>query len=107
MREIKFRAFSSKTNEMIAPVSIANNTATEINGDILMQFTGLLDKDGREIYEGDLIRTSGFSDGYSEPVAWRGFGFQVGNYGMSPLYPRTDYEVIGNIYENPELVKEE
>ena len=69
-------------------------------------FTGLKDCKGKEIYEGDLIRTDGFSDGLSVPVVWRECMFQMGEHGISPLYPRKDYEIVGNIYENPELLKE-
>ncbi len=69
------------------------------------EFTGLKDKTWKEIYEGDLIRTDGFSDGYSVPVVWHNCMFQMGEHGICPLYSRNDYEVIGNIWENPELLK--
>jgi len=103
MREIKFRAWHKDTLKMAYDVTpFQRDSKTEV-----MQYTGLHDKNNVEIYEGDLIRTDGFSDGLSIPVVWRDFGFQIGEHGICPLYPRKDYEVIGNIYENPELLKED
>jgi YopX protein len=81
---------------------------------ILMQFTGLKDKNGKEIYEGDIIewrskrlpsspnRKRRGSPSTRRVIKWKspskaGVGF---NIGISK-----SYEVIGNIYENPELLK--
>jgi hypothetical protein len=72
---------------------------------VLMQSTGLLDCNGKEIYEGDVIIPDG---GGASLVHWRDGAFQVGYYGDIP-YVLADYKsltVIGNIYENPELKKE-
>jgi uncharacterized phage protein (TIGR01671 family) len=81
----------------------------------LQQFTGLLDKNGVEIYEGDIII-------YTDPSGCDSFIAQVifnTDMTLSSLefglwnkngYQRLDlgeYEVIGNIYENPELLKEQ
>ena len=72
---------------------------------VLMQSTGVKDCDGKEIYEGDVVLPS---CALASLVFWENGAFQVGHYGdMS--YVSVDYEpllVIGNIYENPELVKE-
>lgn len=87
-----------------------------------MQFTGLLDKNGKEIYEGDILRIANVKEEWKhgEPpfdwrvleVVWNKCNFAFNN---SVLYmPFTDYdrqtlepyelEVIGNIYENPDLL---
>lgn len=136
MREIKFRAWDKVLQEMFIPIfsgSVGENINQKIenirNDWELMQFTGLKDKNGKEIYEGDIVRRkskydyrrgeyevkypedfSGFSlynldksrwrektDG-SEPDGWDGI---LGSQGS----PTTELEVIGNIYENPELLK--
>ena len=67
------------------------------------QFTGLNDKNGKDIYDGDIIKDIHF--GYNTKVVYIGSQFvsesNVGNVG---LFETENYEVIGNIYENPELI---
>ena len=69
----------------------------------LMQFTNLKDKNGKEIYEGDILRSPAneFFEVFWNDTAGRwvfnGFCFDVENLKF--------FEVIGNIYENPELLK--
>jgi uncharacterized phage protein (TIGR01671 family) len=82
----------------------------ETDRHILMQFTGLKDKNGKEIYEGDIVRFN-YSDeqnGYSGSQIVKFAEFEAGFY---PFCLRSrwranidDIEVIGNIYENPELL---
>lgn len=76
-----------------------------------MQFTGLHDKNGKEIYEGDIIKPDNsryackvtWSDKYASFVLTReGWAFR--HYFGEACDPE-DCEVIGNIYENPELLK--
>ena len=118
MREIKFRAWDKK-NEMW----FADNLCIGLNGKLvwilgvkdfdyskfdidLMQFTGLKDKNSKEIYEGDIIRIS--EKYFPEEVKFQEITDpELGNvigYGYEKIWELM--EVIGNIYENPELLKD-
>ena len=77
---------------------------------VLMQFTGLEDKNGIEIYEGDIVEC--FNDGLSEVLFRKGsFGTLtytsrgIDFYTFNEVYGAC--EIIGNIYENPELLEVE
>ncbi|MCO4645803.1 hypothetical protein Si021_00977 [Streptococcus infantarius subsp. infantarius] len=85
----------------------------------LMQFTGIKDKNGKEIYDGDIVKFSDCDDDvYVTPVVWDknyacfGVSFS-GKYPISFDYLEEfytelkDIEVVGNIYENPELLEGE
>lgn len=85
----------------------------------LMQFTGLKDKNDNEIFEGDIVKFPEFNgDIYITPVVWDkscacfGLSFS-GKYPISFDYLEEfytelkDIEVVGNIYENPELLEGE
>lgn len=136
-REIKFRAWD-KELEILHPVQdlqFGNNGKTHVflalGEDIcsdgfapekfdLMQYTGLKDKDGEEIYEGDIIKTE-----HSEKLAvviFKTEGYLAGafclkqtdgkirqfspdNIWMTSDEPRNWDDVIGNIYENSELLE--
>lgn len=78
---------------------------------ILMQSTGLKDKNGKEIFEGDIVKMS--KDVYSEPtyyevVRHRGGAYRLESkqHGCELWLRHTDCEVVGNIYENPELLED-
>lgn len=76
----------------------------------LMQYTGLKDKNGKEIYEGDILHFKDPHDGIIGTVEWADFGWQVTNDYFDQQFedtPPDEWEVIGNIYENPELLKKE
>ncbi len=129
MREIKFRAWDTKENKMDVPrglvvsIGLDGMVCVEMDDDggksglwehelpeyrtrfELMQYTGLKDKNGKEIYEGDVVGDSGCH----YEVEFEGGMFQLAH--STPLiewiYARKrqgiETEIIGNIYENPEL----
>lgn len=79
---------------------------------VLMQSTGLVDKNGKEIFEGDIVKMS--KDVYSEPtyyevVRHRGGAYRLESkqHGCELWLRHTDCEVVGNVYENPELLEDE
>jgi uncharacterized phage protein (TIGR01671 family) len=82
-----------------------------VNNDlVLMQSTGLTDKNGKEIFEGDVVKMA--KDFYSEPtyyevVRHRGGAYRLESeqHGYELWLRHTDCEIAGNIYENPELVE--
>jgi uncharacterized phage protein (TIGR01671 family) len=90
------------------------------NGNVnLMQFTGLLDKNGKEIYEGDLLRikslyeTGDPVDSAPNEVYFKEGSFRIAFHNgvlnsafcTGELGSNWEVEVIGNIYENPELLE--
>ena len=88
----------------------------EVYSETVGQFTGLLDKDGKEIYEGDILHTITFGfnpEEYTAIILYRNCSFQLSNgrnlfyFGQSDLTKMDDTIVIGNIYDNPDLIKEE
>lgn len=88
----------------------------EVYPETVGQFTGLLDKDGKEIYEGDILHTITFGfnpEEYTAIILYRNCSFQLSNgrnlfyFGQSDLTKMDDTIVIGNIYDNPDLIKEE
>ncbi len=119
MRVIKFRAWDKKNNRMIDgwdleylnEVFESKKDGLFVIGDDLevMQYTGAKDKNGVDIYEGDICENGDYEEdahGYNtwiEVVRWdeesTGFlGLYSNEHGMK-------CEVIGNIHENEELIK--
>jgi hypothetical protein len=106
MREIKFRAWHKDLKEMFYNCLVNGscwwNEDTHYGGehDTLMQYTGLKDCNGKEIYEGDICR----SDDIEAPIKYLLGAFW---FGAVLLLEPKEIEIIGNIYENPELLKKE
>ena len=141
-REIKFRVWDKTTNIMFEDNKYANITIeffigmVDINGikldyeneceAVLMQYTGLKDKNGKEIYDGDILKqvkkssregceSSSYDKNNFEVV------FKYGSFWLQRPYddsvyirdfPNIDefvgfecFEIVGNIYENPELLE--
>lgn len=132
-RIIKFRVWHRGKKEWVHPPGIEPNILGEIvllgefcrvpieelNDLEVLQFTGMIDSSGREVYEGDIV-----CEKMTDEIAFSGetqnmgrVFFAAGTFmidGDGPLYDRThsltpdkleDYLVIGNIFENPELLE--
>lgn len=120
MREYKFRAWDKTGPCMIGPYDIDDAiwNHKEIRQLPLTQFTGLKDKNGKEIYEGDKIDCSEY-DPNQQCVIKRFFdavvGHEKGSYYYYPegnmrqphqlLMYAYDAEVIGNVFQNKELLE--
>ncbi len=126
MREIKFRIWDIDKRKFIVNetdrlgygdtkkcmserVDFENNSV-EINADesyILSEYTGLKDMKGKEIYEGDILFET-FREEYFKVVFENGsFRAEVDEYSLDLEDYANICEVVGNIYENPELLEEE
>jgi len=113
-RKIKFRAWAWGFMDY-NPRAYRDNLNECMEDNDIMQFTGLKDKNGKDIYEGDIIEMKHafkgrYHKGVVEMIDWRWTmrNFFQGQLDIpnEPFSEGTHYiEVIGNIYENPELLK--
>lgn len=120
MREIKFRAWDRKGKRMLQRAVPGTVTYFDDNGNAeaadcdVMQYTGLKDKNGKDVFEGDIIRfTVPSGKVQTAEVVWYEDKLKfcktlVGRTKYSgltnPKRKHVNFEVIGNIYENPELL---
>ena len=116
MREIKFRAWGALGSDK-APRMISNWQSADLieyvgfdgGGSFeVMQFTGLLDKNGKEIYEGDVVLNNEFEPPYPYVVDWNlpmgWWQMYAKNIYSQRNLSENEVEVIGNIHENPEIL---
>lgn len=123
-REIKFRVWNEYSKKFY-PKDFLNKLPLDVflAGVNIQQFTGFLDEKGQEIYEGDILK---YSPDYNESQGGQivpsielvSFDFGCFFIGKTPMMDyieneahafqkeiRIDFEVIGNIYETPDLLK--
>ncbi len=104
MRTLKFRAWDKKGNAMRDDIQAFYGSFWDILKDdrwVVMQYTGLKDKNGKEIYEGDILQNISFKECIGV-MEWL-----EKDACFTRFYPLFNFEIIGNIYENPELINEE
>ncbi|CAK1240784.1 YopX family protein [Fructobacillus cardui] len=129
MREIKFRAWDKNTKEMVGVKTLDFGMGgvecavdfSDIHGEVekewdLEQFTGLHDKNGKEIYEGDIVKlhvvilSPDDKVGFIEYIPKYGYCINFGGKVIRQEYwaanDKHTIEVIGNIHENPEQLEE-
>nr|DAQ58908.1 MAG TPA: YopX protein [Caudoviricetes sp.] len=131
LREIKFRGKSADNGKWIIGYyyhecgntyivedrqslsETSRNVPYVVIPETVGQFTGLFDKNGKEIYEGDILHTITFGfepEEYTAIILYRNCSFQLSNgrnlfyFGQSDFTKMDDTIVIGNIYDNPELI---
>ena len=123
MRTIKFRGLRVNRREWVYSTESfvqtdegicmgLYNEEKDVIPDTVGQFTGLYDKDGKEIYEGDILQLK-YSDGsyhsssvyYAQQKGYWAVDVSINERIILGYIDRTKLVVIGNIHDNPELLK--
>lgn len=105
MREIKLRAWDKQKKKWLlfyVPHDFFTNSQLPELHDHWTQFTGLHDKNGKEIYEGDILS---ICEKKNRVVEWNEKGLAFRFFGSAQMFIQSAGElvVVGNIYENPEF----
>lgn len=120
-REIKFRAWDTENKcfhqnmDGVGGYYYNFGVSTDDDVFVLQQYTGLKDRNGKEIYEGDIIASFNKDNQkvFIGVVEYRMASFWINGRAINMLYAADcnllvgidKKEIIGNIYENPELLK--
>lgn len=129
MRQIKFRAWDKKENKMYHNVGVVGsfiileheqsgydfyeidlNLYDNMTDDYhIMQYTGLRDRNGIEIYEGDIVigLRRIYDDYFHEKVTYLNGCYMFGGFNAHEYFNKhQQIEVIGNVYDNPDLLND-